>query len=64
MLTHIDYKLLKNRIMKTLEIISILFVALFVVSMVASVLLYSIPLVMCSFGCMFLSIVFLEAAYK
>lgn len=50
--------------MKTLEIISILFVALFVVSMVASVLLYSIPLVMCSIGCMFLSIVFLEAAYK
>ena len=50
--------------MKTLEIISILFVVLFVVLMVASVLFYSIPLVMCSVGCMFLSMVFLEVAHK
>ena len=50
--------------MKTLEIISLLFAVLFVVLMIASVMFYSVPLVMCSVGCMFVSIVTLEAAYK
>lgn len=52
---NIDYKLLNIDVMKTFTIISLVFAILFIVLMVASVLFYSIPFVMLSIGCMFIS---------
>ena len=50
--------------MKAFTIISLVFAILFIVLMVASVLFYSIPFVMLSIGCMFISMLAMAKACR
>ena len=48
--------------MKTLEIISLIFAILFIVLMIASVLFYSVAMIVGSIGCMAISLVAMDKA--
>ena len=50
--------------MKAFTIISLAFAILFVVLMVCSVLFYSVLMVICSIGCMFVSMLAMQASFN